>query len=296
MKPMSLILAATPSPAEVQVINRFYHAFQSAETTIACRPFFMQRVNPRTDIARQTPQGGVKQLPHDDLSFMPIVDHPEGRVVLKPGQVAKIHAKDPIESKQHLNNIILILGTPYGVVVLHGREKEYRVNGKGIVEGPIPHLHTTGRFTRAAMRFFKRKGMQFRGDWDLKNWIFSDSFEKDLIEQVELDRKEETEMAIKYFEATGQRLSHAGQLVGDGLLKRIRQAHPANQIKPKAGNTHDVKREIASKKLGDHPLDILPCRANGFKGTRYADQTPAQKAAGRAMLAKPEEVLASVPA
>lgn len=190
---------------------RFYQSYQDAPITIAYRPWF------KDPDAASVADGGI--------SFMPIVNRPDTRVVLKPGETAKISAKHPIESKQHLNNIILMLGTPYGLVVMHGREKDYHVNGKGIVKGPLPHLHSTASFSLMVLRVFKRKGWKLRGDSAIKEWIFSDHFEVDLLEQMAYDQKD-------------------GIAVNDGLPARRRAVHPAakhNVSTQPVLTSHDVK-------------------------------------------------------
>jgi hypothetical protein len=197
---------------DAQIATYFFRQYEAAETVIAFRPYFMAK--------------GLRI--QDGMNFMPIVDHPENRVILKPGEFAKIHAKHPDEKKQHLNNRILLRGTAYGVIVMHGREKEYQVSGKGVVTGPVPKLHTTGSFIRMAMRFFKRKGQQFRGEPDLLAWITSESFPRDISEQAALDRA-------------------AGIVVDDGLPPRRRAQHPtAKPIQPRL-TSHDVKKEGGKK-------------------------------------------------
>jgi hypothetical protein len=280
MKPFKL---DTVTPAEQLVIQRFWNEFQSATVNIAFRPMFMERKT-----------GGM------GVSFMGIITHPSKRVILKGGEIARINCVHPDPDKQHLNNMILIVGTPYGIVVAHGRQKDYRVNGKSTVEGPVPSLHTTTRFAGAAMRYFKRKNIKFTGDADLKAWIFSDNFLLEVEEQATLDRKTESDLSIQDRVAGKSGREHLGSLVGDGLPKRVRQEHPVNKptaivhdMNSRRGHTEPVADFQHPSEMKDHPLDIIPCRANGFKGIRYADQTAEQKAAGQRLLAKPEEQLSN---
>lgn len=255
-----------------QIVAGFFNQFQNTELEIAFRPDFIQRQEP------QEFQRDADGYPI--LNLMGLIVHPEKRIVLKDGEWATMRTRHPVPKFQHLNNIILLRGTPYGTIALFNRASKYsQRKSNGFVDGPIPHLHTTASFVAATMRYLKRKGLLFQGAWDLKCWIFSPTFAADLEEQATLDRA-------------------AGIAVNDGLPKRIRSNHPAN-MKP-----HDVesKRRGHPKRVADfqhpseaqeHPLDIIPCRANGWKGKRYADQTPAERAAGQAMLAKPEEQLTS---
>lgn len=261
---------------EQRMIEGFYREYQAEGTQIAYKHAFMAR----------------ERIIEDIVNFMPIVDHPEERVVLKPAQFARIHAKHPDENKQFLNNIILVLGTPYGIVVFHAREKDYRRTKSGQIVGTVPHMHTTISFTKMAMRVFKRKGIRFNGAWDMKNWIWSPTFQTDLEEQMDIDFTQKI-------------------AIDDGLPARRRAQHPVAKTQPRL-TSHDVKKQGGKKPFfkksdvdgsrrqsaprdGNHPLDIVPCRANGWKGTRYVDQTPEQRAEGLAMLANPEEQLAGFP-
>jgi hypothetical protein len=197
---------------EQAVINGFFNAYEKAEITIAYRSHFLSRER-------------IGNIPN----FMPIVNHPENRVVLKPGEMAKLHAKHPDENKQHLNNIIVVMGTPYGVVVFHGCEKNFRRAKNGTVNGVLPHMHTTASFTKMAMRLFQRKGWRFLGDYDMKNWIFSPTFQADIEEQADIDFTQ-------------------GIAVNDGLPQRRRAHHPTNKAfherKHSAERTHDVKEQL----------------------------------------------------
>jgi len=271
----------TVSLEEQNVLQRFHAGFRDAQVNIAFRPIFMER-----DASGQ------------GMSFMPIITHPMKRVVLKPNEVARMHAVHPDPKKSHFNNMILMIGTEYGVIVMHGREKDYHVNGKGTVQGPLPKLHTTTRFLGAALRFFTRTRRGKTSDSELLVWICSDNFTSDIEEQARLDRLEEARL---------KSLNAHQNLLGDGLPPRIRQQHPVNkrphdvkgkpakvpETKPTAKSDVSLVGRLSGKAQEKHPLDILPCRANGFKGTRYADQTPEQRAEGQRMLAQPHEQLSN---
>jgi hypothetical protein len=196
---------------EQRTIEGFYRAYQADGTQIAYKHAFMgrERIGPYAN-------------------FMPIVDHPEDRVVLKAGETARIHAKHPDETKQHLNNLILVMGTPYGVVVFHAREKDYRVTKSGQIVGVVPQMHTTISFTKMAMRVFKRKGWRFLGDYDMKNWIFSPTFQADLEEQMDIDFTQKID-------------------INDGLPPRRRAHHPVARSTQPRLTSHDVKKQGEKK-------------------------------------------------
>jgi hypothetical protein len=220
---------------EQRTIEGFFNAYENAEVTIAFRTHFMARER----IGREA-------------NFMPIVDHPEGRVVLKPGEIAKIHAKHPDENKQFLNNLILVMGTPYGVVVFHATEKNFARAKNGKVNGVLPHMHTTINFTKMAMRVFKRKGWRgFLGDFDMKNWVFSPTFQADMDEQVAIDRQAELERSRLHYEETGEGKSFAGTIVTDGLPPRRRAQHPTTKSTQPRLTSHDVKEKNPFFKKSD---------------------------------------------
>jgi hypothetical protein len=253
-------LFSTMSPAEQQAVQRFYNGFQNAPTTIAFRSQFIER---KAD---------------NSVGFMPIISDPVKRIVMKEGDTARMHNVHPIETKQHLNSLFLLIGTPYGLLVVYGRENEYKINGKNVVLGPLPQLHHTARFLGAALRFFARTKRGKTTTAELVTWIFSDNFERDLEEQAQLDY------------VTEQKTGNTN-LLGDGMPPRIRQQHPtqkkAYDVSKRRGPIQPVADFQNPKEVQPHPLDIIPCRANGFKGTRYADQTPEQRAEGAAMVVQP---------
>lgn len=228
-----------------QIVGGFIRALLATQTLIRYNGKFMDH---------------AKRLATKETDFMNIVDHPNHRVILKPEEWAITRSVHPLEKYSHTNQVILMRGTDYGILVMFGPEAQYdqKQVGKAIkFVGPIPKLHTTMAFRMAAMRFFKRtqgKALLLGADEAILNWIFSPTFQSDLAEQARLDVA-------------------AGLKLGDGYAPRTR-AEPSQAVRAAKPVTKTEK----------HPLDIIACRANGFKGVPYNEQTPEQKAAGQAVL------------
>ena len=214
-----------------------------------------------------------KRLASKETDFMNIVSHPHYRIILKPNEWALTRAEHPLEKYKHTNQVILMRGTVYGIIVMFGPEAQYDqklVKGVPMFFGPIPKLHATSSFRMMTMRFFKRttgKALLLGADEQIMAWIFSPNFQKELDEQIRIDKVQ-------------------GIQVTDGLPPRTRAPHHVQMARTPNPNAKSEQKAVAKPpvKAKGHPLDIIPNRANAFKGTPYSEQTPEQKAAGQAIL------------
>lgn len=133
-----------------------------------------------------------------EIDFMNVITHPNIRIVLRVNEFALTRAEHPNPRFAKASNVILLRGTQYGTIALFGKEAEYKRDAKTKdVHGPLPRLHATRAFLMAADRFFRRKGIPFSlqtGEVMLVNWIFSESFTDDLLEQAKLDTANKIEL------------------------------------------------------------------------------------------------------
>jgi hypothetical protein len=144
-----------------------------------------------------------RRVVHGEINFMPAIIHPNVRVILNPNEFAISRSIHPNPKLAHANNIILMRGTQYGLIVMFGREHDYLQVGSTRYS-TLPRLHAGRSFMMAAMRFFNRKNDPINlSDCEgrLLDWVFSPTFKADLTEQVAIDKK-------------------AGVALGDGLPPR----------------------------------------------------------------------------
>jgi hypothetical protein len=127
------------------------------------------------------------------IDFMNIITHPTLRVILRSGESAIMRCVHPNEKLAHLNNLILMVGSPYGLVVMYGLEKSYyeTKDGSEAVIGPIPTMHATTTFWMMFRRFVQRTG-RYNKDVPtegIMKWVLSKDFRKDIQDQVQCDKQ-----------------------------------------------------------------------------------------------------------
>lgn len=226
-----------------QVVGGFLKAILATERQIPYNPKFMDH---------------ELRLSENRISFMSIVNDPVRRIILSPGDRAITRATHPHPRHADTSNIILMQGTQYGLVVVFGREKSYdqcRITGKFI--GDLPKLHAGTAFTMAMLRHFKHIGNPISligSEVVALEWLFSDSFTKDIAEQAARDKA-------------------AGVAVGDGLPPKAPSSYLVKANRAATPSAKTARHSAPTVKLPPpHPMDIMPCRANNFKGRPATEQ------------------------
>lgn len=260
-----------------------------------------------------------------EINFMYVITDPTYRVALKAGADAVMVASNDHPKFKHPEYVLLIRGTPYGILVVYGRKDTYSMSNDGSTAfGQMPELHVTGAFMNAAMRYFARQNKEFRlinGTEQLLSWIFSPNFMADIVEQTQIDKtngiavgdglppkpnwERRQAKASEGVNAGRRNTDRPIQTKGNSKPEQQRNhpqggkpnytkmtIHESKGGNPKGGNpaqTRSLQQKTAKKEkppIGSHPLDILPCRANGFKGTPYSEQAAEQKAEGQKLLSQ----------
>ncbi len=140
-----------------------------------------------------------------DLST--IVFDENDRLIFTPGEQAVMNAVYTVGKFSIPPRAVLLTGTEYGLVVMHGVRDSYAPY-KGKIIGDMPVLHTTLALRQATMRHLRRIGAvgksnaAYASDAEVMEWVSSPTFRAEIEEQVTIDQANGLEIGdgMKLFE------------------------------------------------------------------------------------------------
>lgn len=127
------------------------------------------------------------------IDISSIVFGENDRLIFQPAEQAFMKAVFTAGKRTMSPRVVLLVGTEYGLVVMHGERDTYGTH-KGKVHGDLPTLHTTLALRSAIMRHKLRTGLVGKGhvpyasDMDVMDWMFSENFRTEILAQVEDDK------------------------------------------------------------------------------------------------------------
>lgn len=140
------------------------------------------------------------------IDFSSIVFDENDRLIFQPGEVAIMKAVFGTAKREMPQRMVLLIGTEYGLAVMHGRVESYHAMGEDI-DGEMPTLHATMQLRAAAQRHLARTDFNpshsiYANDADVMEWLMSDNFRETCAKQAELDRASGIEVGdgMKVFE------------------------------------------------------------------------------------------------
>lgn len=137
-----------------------------------------------------------------EVNYMNVITHPRLRVALKPGQLAVMRTIPANQNYKHLSNLLLMIGTLYGTVVLFGQANQYhKVDNEDLITGPTPRMHATGNFW-GMVRRHRNNGSFAIDEAEVAEWVLSENFRKDIGEYFQRDKAD-------------------GHPIGDGLPPKL---------------------------------------------------------------------------